>query len=322
MKPQTVYNQKATHFAPRIFIRPKAEVGGELIVELADLFRSELMFPGSRLTSLHTKRPRMGTMLNMGEFSDRRWNAAVKKVLAGEYAVLWLRAETPDFPDQQISFSAMFNPRGKHYDSVLGKLDVICSVAYLRHLAASPEKVEALLELGRRAWNGVDDGPAYGFGNLAITLARPPFDPDNPPLPGTRFPPAFIKPPAQRVHAIPIAYVGNDIEGNLESLYCNNHGINGAFWANYLSATHVAMTGGLEQIKTKLQAIRVESLSHGGLLVVTTDNPLPDDTEENRRRFLQVHATLQPAFPSMGETVEIKRPMLSCFYRERPEMLP
>jgi hypothetical protein len=151
------------------------------------LFRSKLLFPGSRLTSLDTKRPNMGTMLNMGAFSDRRWNASVKKVLAGQYAVLGLKAETPDFPNQKIWFGAIFNPPGEH---------------------------EA-------------------------------------------------------------------------------------------------------QIRAKLPDVHVESLAHGGLLVLATDGPLPDDTEINRRRFLHVHDALQPTFLSREQTPENKRGMLGYFYRER-----
>jgi len=33
----------------------------------------------------------------------------------------------------------------------------------------------------------------------------------------------------------------------------------------------------------------MESLDHGGLLVVATDSPLPEDTHDNRDRFLRLH---------------------------------
>ena len=45
-------------------------------------------------------------------------------------------------------------------------------------------------------------------------------------------------------------------------------------------------------------------------------------SEENRRRFLQVHAALQPAFLSREETSENWRPMLGYFYRERGPVMP
>jgi hypothetical protein len=96
---------------------------------------------------------------------------------------------------------------------VSGTWNVMCSVSYLRHLAASPSKVEALLQLAKKAWDGTPGGAAYGYGNLAITLARPVFDPRNPRPSTAPMPWGYIKPPAERAHAVPIAYTGNDIEG-------------------------------------------------------------------------------------------------------------
>ena len=127
-----------------------------------------------------------------------------------------------------------------------------------------------------------------------------------------------MKPPAERVHAIPIAYGGTDIDGNLSQLYVEGRGVKGAFWANYLSAAHVALAGGERQLRARLPGIRVEPLDHGGLMVVATDSPLPEDTDENRRRFTMVHAALEPAFLSREATVEGKRPLLGYFYREAP----
>jgi hypothetical protein len=197
----------------------------------------------------------------------------------------------------------------------------MCSVSYLRHLAGSPEKVDALLDLGRKAWNDIAGGPAYGYGNLALTLARPAFDPWLPRQPDTPLPWEYIKPPEERAHAVAVAYVGNDIEGNLSSLYCSGRGIKGAFWGNFLSAAHVAMAGGQETLREKLREMRVERLNHGGLLVVATDSPLPDDTEATRERFAKLHGALQPAFLSREDTPENKRGMLGYFYRERSYMV-
>ena len=79
--------------------------------------------------------------------------------------------------------------------------------------------------------------------------------------PGAPLPWEYIKPPAERVHAVPIAYVGSDIEGNLAPLYVRDRGIKGAFWANFLSAAYVAMCGGEAALKTKLTGMRVEPLA-------------------------------------------------------------
>ena len=60
---QPLYNQTATHFTLPIFIRPDAEVNSHLVVELADRFLADLLFPGVRVTSLDTKRPGDGARL-------------------------------------------------------------------------------------------------------------------------------------------------------------------------------------------------------------------------------------------------------------------
>ena len=115
--------------------------------------------------------------------------------------------------------------------------------------------------------------------------------------------------------------MGN-VENNLEGLYCNDRGIKGAFWANYLSAVHVGLAGGEQAVRAKLPGMRIDSLDHGGLMIITTDSPFPEDTEQNRQRFLEVHAALQPAFLSREETPEGKRPLLGYFYRERASVVP
>jgi hypothetical protein len=320
--PQSLYNQTATHFTLRFFVKSETTVDGQLVVELANTFLSDLVFPGCRVISLDTKRPGLNQKLNMGEFSERRWAASVKKILAGEYAVVIVKAQTPDFPNQQIWLSIHVNPPRGDEIVTSGEIEVLCSVSYLRHLATSAEKVEALLRFGKTAWNGISGGPAYGFGNLAIIPPRPAFQPWAPRPPGAPLPWELTRPPAERAHAIPVAYVGQDIDGNLESLYCSGRGIKGAFWADYLSRVHVGMAGGEQQIRAKLQGTRIESLDWDGLLIVATDSPLPEDSEENRQRFLRLHAALQPAFLSRSETPERKRELLGYFYRERASVLP
>jgi len=316
---QTLYNQTATHFTLPLFVRKDTEVEGRVIADLAETFLSTLLFPGTQVTALHTKRPGMGAKLNMGPFTDSRWKAAQKKILNNDYAVVSLEAGTPDFPNQKIWFTAHVNPIGRDERIGAGTWKVMCSVSYLRHLAASPAKVEALLQLAKQAWDETPGGPAYGYGHLAITLARPIFDPRTPSPPGA-LPWEFINPPAERVHAVPIAYGGNDIELNLEPLYVQDHGIKGAFWANFLSAAYVDMAGGQALLKSKLNGMRVEPLQHGGLLVVATDSPLPEDTNDTRERFWRLDEALQPAFISREQATEMKRGMLGYFYRERPPL--
>ncbi len=232
-----------------LYLRGAAEVDGRLVVELAESFLAQLLFPGTRVTALNTKRAGTGGNLNMGEFTSARWKGAQKKLLAGEYAVVDIEAETPDFPHQKIWFS-----------SHVGAITIQCSVSYLRHLAASTEKIEALLQIAKRAWNGVPGGPAYGYGHLAVTLSRPAFDPHASKTAGMRNFGESVIPPDERVHAVPIAYMGTHIEGNLESLYTNGRGIKGAFWANFLSEPYVTLAGGDAVLKERLKGLRIDRL--------------------------------------------------------------
>jgi TseV toxin immunity protein TsiV len=195
-------------------------------------------------------------------------------------------------------------------------------VPYLRHLAAAPENVEALLRFGTTAWNGIDGGAAYGFSHVAMIPPWPKLGDivGLPRAPGAPRPWDTMKVPADRVHPIPVAYVGNDIDGNLERLYVKDLGIKGAFWANFLNATHVRMAGGAPHLRSQLTDMRVEPLNADGLLVVATDSPLPEDSEENRQRFLRLTSALQPAFLSRADAPGRMGDYLSYFSREGAPM--
>lgn len=80
------------------------------------------------------------------------------------------------------------------------------------------------------------------------------------------------------------------------------------------------MAGGEASLRSKLNGMRVERLQHGGLLIVATDNPLPDDTDATRDLFRRLDAALQPALLSREQTTETMRGMLGYFYRERPPL--
>ncbi|HUQ87852.1 MAG TPA: type VI immunity family protein [Vicinamibacterales bacterium] len=310
MAAETLYSQDATHFTLRFVLKPGATVEGQLVLELADTFQKHLIFPGSPPASIWTKSPGIDAQLKMVDYSDRAWTAAVKKLRANECAVLRLEARTTDFPNQTIAFYAHANPPGGAEVIQCGSIDVTCSVPYLRHLAASREKCDALIRFGVAVWNTVT--PAYGFANLANTPKRKPFAGFGGAAP--RLGPAA--PPGVRAHAIPIAQTGSDIDGNLDVLIAEGRGIKGAYWANYLSGAHVAMAGGQAALRQRLQDIRIEPLSDGGVLIVAADSPLPVDSDENRSRFERVEAALRPAFLSRDETPERKRDLLGYFFRE------
>lgn len=320
-----LYNQDVTHFDLRLWIKPEVETDGALIVALAEEFMATLILPGCRVTSLWTKRPDPDANLNIGDFSDRRWKASVKKFRTGEYHVLRLEARNPDWPNHKISFGAQVNPQAERRQypvPVAGDVHVGCSLSYLRHLVEVPARVEALLHLGTGAWDGVG-GAAYGFGNVAYMDKIIPFNPSGPQDPD--YVPPWEQPraaPDARPHAIPVAHTGLNVDTNLDSIYCGGRGIKGAFWANYLSRVYVDLAGGERQVREGLPGLRIQPLREGGLLIVAADSPLPADTEENRQRFLTLHRLLQPAFIARAETTGPKQRLLGYFYRERPSIVP
>ena len=310
MEAQRLYGQDATNFKLRFVLGPDPTVDGRLVLELADTFLDRLLFPGSPPVSLWTKPPGMGKQMSIGEFSDRRWQTARKKILANASAVLRLEAKTADFPNQTIALSVHANPPGGSETIHEGTVEVMCSIPYLRHIAASRDMVDALIGFGVQVWNGTT--PAYGFGNLAAIPKRPgiPFALGG--LPDIDLAAA----PAERVHPIPVAATGNDIDGNLDRLIVEGRGIKGAYWANFLSAHYVQLAGGADRLTSALADMRIEPLGGGGLLIVATATPLPEDSEENRARFTRLEAALRPAFFSRAETPENKHALLGYFYRE------
>jgi hypothetical protein len=309
MEPVSLYRQNATHFSLRFVIDGNQTLDGRVVLELADTFVDRLVFPGCALVSLWTKSPGMVARLNTGDYSDRRWKAARKKISANDSAVLRLEARTRDFPNQSIALSVQANPPGGQEHLDCGTLEVTCSIPYLRHLAASSDTIDTLLAFGTMAWNAAL--PVYGFSNLAIRPKRP----------GPSFaeggPPHLdiVAPPATRVHPIPVAQTGNDIDLNIDGLICRGHGIKGAYWANYLSAAYVDLAGGEAMLRDRLTGLRVEPV-RDGLLIVATDSPMPNDSEENRQRFVRLEAALRPAFLSRADTPPNKRELLGYFYRE------
>ena len=73
-------------------------------------------------------------------------------------------------------------------------------------------------------------------------------------------------------------------------------------------------------LREKLRGMRMERLEHGGMLIVATDSPLPEDTEATRERFWRLDDALQPAFILHEGLQDGFRETLGYFYRERPPM--
>jgi hypothetical protein len=310
---EPLYGQTATHFTLTLFLDDHP-VDGRVIVDLAQQFLTDLLPPGVQPTLLHTRRSGLEARLNEGPFSERRWSAAVKKTLAGEYGVVSISVAHPQRAEQTAGLSCIVNPSRSGDARVYGRIDVHCSLPYLRALIAERGRTDTLLRLGIAAWRGAPGGAAYGYANVAFTPPRPMFG-----QPGWRPPgPSVltsIAPPAERRHAVPVAYTG-DVDGNLEALFRSGRGIKGAFWANFLAARHVRMAGGESELRAALAAFRLEPLSEGGVLVVATPTPLPEDAAETHQRFLTLARVLAPAFLSRAETPEIKRALLGYFSRD------
>lgn len=308
---EPLYGERVTHFTLRLFLDDHP-VPGRVIVDLAQMFLSDLVVPGARPVRLHTRRPGLAAKLNEGPFSERRWTDAVKKTLAGEYGVLHVAVEDPDRADRTAWLSCIVNPSRATDARVYGAIELSCSLPYVRALLAEAG-VEAVLRLGVAAWRGAPGGAAYGYANVALTPSRPMFGQPGwqPPGPGVL---AAIAPPAVRPHAIPVAYAG-DVDGNLEALFRARRGIKGAFWANFLGAGHVRRLEGEPALRARLPEARIEPLGDDGLLVVATPSPLPEDSEDNRRRFLDLSRALEPAFISRAETPDTKRALLGYFAR-------
>lgn len=309
---EPLYGQSVTHFTLKLFLDDHP-VDGRVIVDLAQLFLSALLVPGARPVRLHTRRPGLTAKLNEGPFSDRRWADAVKKTLAGEYGVLDVAVEDPGRADLTASLLCIVNPSRATHARVYGRIELYCSLPYLRALVAEAGGVDAVLRLGVAAWRGAPGGAAYGYANVALTPSRPMFGQAGwqPPGPWLL---TSIAPPAVRPHAIPVAYTG-DVDGNLEALFRAGRGIKGAFWANFLAGRHVRTVGGEPALRARLGEARIERLGDDALLIVATPSPLPEDSEDNRRRFLDLSRALEPAFLSRAETPDIKRALLGYFAR-------
>jgi hypothetical protein len=316
-----LYNEPATHFELRLFITREHVTQGALLLDLTRMFMADLLLPGVAPSTLYTRRPLVNAGMNMGPFSERRWKAAEKKIAAGHYGVLWIDAVSAQFPQRTVRLTANVNPTAGAEVPIFGGIGLTCSLDYLQQLAASPARVAALLQFGTAAWNGTGDGAAYAFGNVATVPKVVPF------VPGVTQVKDFAKrleiagPPPSPAHPIPVAHTGHQIDGNLEEIYCAGKGIKGAFWANWLTAAHAAMAGGEETLRAALPDARIDALAGGGLRVVATASPLPDDTEANRDRYRALYRALQRAFISRQEISPIKQKLLGHYYRERPSLI-
>ena len=102
---ESLYDRPAMHFTLRLFLKEETLVPGRLSAELATTFLADLVLPPCRPKWLWTKRAKDDAKLNTGDFSEPRWNAAVKKIVSGEFSTLTIFAEDPDSPSRKMTFS-------------------------------------------------------------------------------------------------------------------------------------------------------------------------------------------------------------------------
>ena len=237
---------------------PDPIVDGQLVLELADTFLERLLFRGSPPVSIWTKPPGMGKKISIAEFSDKRWETARKKIRTNANAVLRLEAKTADFPNQTIALYAHANPPGGSETIHTGTIAVTCSIPYLRHVSASRDMVDALIAFGVQVWNSHDT-------RLRIRQSRRHSQAPGPSVRSREGCPAdrsSSRLPPNRVHPIPVAATGNDIDLNLDGLIVGGRGIKGAYWANLLErALTCAWRAAHDRLEPSvLPGLRVEPL--------------------------------------------------------------
>ena len=293
-QPSTTSRRRTSRCRCICAVTPKSRAGSS--PTLPRCFSSTLLFPGTRLTALHTKRPGEGARLNMGDFTSSRWKAAQKKILNGDYAVVTIEAETPDFPSQKIWFTSHVNPIGRDEFLVAGTWKVYVQrlvpaapgcVARESRSPAGCRKASVERNAGRagvRLWESGHHARAADVRSAHAQTAR------GSPSVGIHSSRRFERcmPCQSRMSATTSKETSSSSTSETAASRAR-------FWANFLSAAHVAMAGGEAALETKLNGMRVEPLEHGGLLVVATDSPLPEDTDATRERFWRLDEALQPA---------------------------
>jgi hypothetical protein len=112
-----------------------------VIVDLARAFLTDPILPGVAPCVLWTRRPGLEAKLNEGPYSERRWAAAVPKLIAGEYGVLYIQAADPGRADRTAHLSVVVNPTCGADTHVDAEIELSCSLPYARELCRAPERI-------------------------------------------------------------------------------------------------------------------------------------------------------------------------------------
>jgi hypothetical protein len=119
----------------------------------------------------------------------------------------------------------------------------------------------------------------------------------------------------RRSHDIPVAFTM--VDGNLQwGMIRDRQGIKGTFWANYLDREYAARLGDAEALRALLAPYRPHVDACGGIGFFATDNPMPEDTPENRQRFRDLDALMRPLWLSRSDVQPNFHDSMGYFYRD------
>lgn len=295
---------EAEAFALRLFIAPEQCVPGAALGQILERFSDSLVLPGYALQTLYSRTPGVAIKPNTGPFSDRRWSQMLRRVREGEIGVIGCEVRDPPLRSG-IALSIIANPEKSDGPHVCGSISVECDLSYLLALR-SFQRVSDLISFGSAAWVSAGTGGVYGYANLGVGSAR------------RNARPWEVSRKATPIeHPIPVALVGSSVDSDLCPWICKGAGIKGAFWSNFLNDGYLRRVGGINVLRQQLPAVRIEALGSGGLMVLASEDPIPEDTEPNRMLYMQLCRALRPAFIPRGELPEHLQYKLGQFYLER-----
>lgn len=95
--------------------------------------------------------------------------------------------------------------------------------------------------------------------------------------------------------------VGDFFDVNIQTDF-HDH-VKGAFWANFLSKRHVNVLGGPEMVAQVAPCYRVERLSNGGLLMILSPSPVPENKDEEKVAYAKLREFLRPVTVSKTPSI-------------------
>jgi hypothetical protein len=291
-----LYNEKVVDFTMRFFTRDGAIVPGERIAALADEFLRRLLLPGVEPVEIWTARPKIGARMNMPQFTEAKWKAVRKKIEAGAYGALSLRAKDELSPYPIVTFDTAVDPQQVVDSRGVGRIDFECKIHYLVQLLKAGDGAERVKSFFRFMQDTLAGLAVCGYANVGV---------------GGRYSWKSMR----RPHDIPVAFTM--VDGNLDGYMIRDRmGIKGTFWANYLDREYAARLGGAEALRAQLALYQPHVDASGGIGFFATDSPIPEDTPENRQRYRDLDSVMRPLWLSRSEVSPNKHDFMGYFYRD------